>query len=62
MVWLIIVLLILVVILGTAFVRNSYLGYRNGAGNVLKNSEYNMDEKEELSDKEYYDENKGLFK
>ena len=61
MVWLIIVLLILVVILGTAFVRISNVGYRNGAG-MFKNSEYNMDEKEELSDKEYYDENKGLFK
>lgn len=61
MVWLIIVLLFLIIILGAVFARNANMSYRTGAG-LFKSSDNNMDEKEEFSDKEYYDENGGLFK
>lgn len=61
MVWLIIVLIIIVLLIGAAFARNANMSYRNGAG-LFKSSENNMDEKEDFSDKEYYDENGGLFK
>ena len=57
----IIVLLILVLLIGAVFARNANMSYRTGAG-LFKSSDNNMDEKEEFSDKEYYDENGGLFK
>lgn len=58
--WPIFWLLVLVVIMGIAFRRNSNHGYRFGSG-LFKSSENNLEEKEELSDKEYYDED-GLMK
>ncbi len=61
MILLIIVLIILILLIGTVFVRNANISYRTGAG-LFKSSENNMDEKEDFSDKEYYDENGGLFK
>ena len=59
--WMIFALLILAALLGVAFARGSHTNYRMGAG-MFKSSENNLDEKEEFSDKEYYDEGKGLFK
>ncbi|MER2080304.1 MAG: hypothetical protein ABS876_02125 [Ruminococcus sp.] len=58
--WLLIVLLILVAIITVAAIRNRNHDYRMGSG-LFKNSEYNLDEKDELSDKEYYDRD-GLMK
>ena len=52
--WLIFCLLVLVVLIALVYRRNSNHGYRMGSG-MFKSSEYNLDEKEELSDKEYYD-------
>ena len=66
--WLIVPLLIIVVIIGIAivviigiaFVRSANSSYRFGSG-MFKSSEYNLDEKDEISDKEYYDKD-GLLK
>ena len=58
--WLLIPLLILVAIIAVAVYRNANVNYRTGSG-MFKNSEYNLDEKDDFSDKEYYDSD-GLFK
>ncbi len=58
--WLLIPLIIIVIILGIGIVRSMNTSYRFGSG-MFKNSEYNLEEKDDLSDKEYYDE-EGLFK
>lgn len=58
--FLLIPLIIIVAILGAAFFRSMHTSYRMGEG-MFKSSEYNLEEKEELSDKEYYHE-QGLFK
>ncbi|MCD8027021.1 MAG: hypothetical protein LUF33_08920 [Clostridiales bacterium] len=58
--WLIFILLIIVAILAIAYRRNSNHGYRFGSG-LFKSSEDNLDEKDEFSDKEYYDDD-GLLK
>lgn len=58
--WLVFWLLVLVVIIAYAFRRRANHNYRTGSG-LFKSSEYNLDEKEELSDKEYYDKD-GLMK
>lgn len=58
--WLVFWLLVLVVIIGIAFRRGSNHNYRTGSG-LFKNSEYNLEEKEEISDKDYYDRD-GLMK
>lgn len=58
--WLVFWLLVLVVIIAYTFRRNANHNYRTGSG-LFKNSEYNLDKKEELSDKEYYDKD-GLMK
>ena len=50
----------LVVIIAYAFRWGANHNYRTGSG-LFKSSEYNLDEKEELSDKEYYDKD-GLLK
>ncbi|MEE0873386.1 MAG: hypothetical protein UIH27_07975 [Ruminococcus sp.] len=56
----IILLLIVAVIIGLGIVRVNNTNYRTGAG-MFKSSEYNLDEKDEFSDKDYYDGN-GLFR
>ena len=58
--WLLIPLLILVAIIAVAVYRNANVNYRTGSG-MFKNSEYNLDDQDELSDKDYYNE-EGLFK
>lgn len=58
--WLVFWLLVLVVLIALVYRRNSNHSYRMGSG-MFKSSEYNLDEKEELSDKEYYDKD-GLMK
>lgn len=58
--WLLIPLIIIIVIIGVAFVRNRNEQFRFGSG-LFKNSEYNLDDQDELSDKDYYNE-EGLFK
>lgn len=58
--WLIFVLLAVVILIGAGAVRGSKTNYRIGSG-MFKNSEYNLDEKDDFSDKEYYDKD-GLFK
>ncbi len=58
--WLIIPFIIIIIILGIGFARGSHQSYRNGEG-MFKSSKYNLDEKDELSDKKYYHE-EGLFK
>lgn len=58
--WLVFWLLVLVAIIAYAFRRGANHNYRTGSG-LFKNSEYNLDEKEEFSDKDYYDKD-GLMK
>lgn len=58
--WLIIPFIILIVILGVAFARSGHQNYRFGEG-LFKSSENNLEDGEELSDKNYYHED-GLFK
>ena len=58
--WLLIPLLILVAIIAVAVYRNANVNYRTGSG-MFKNSEYHLDDQDELSDKDYYNE-EGLFK
>ena len=60
MCWLWIVFFIVIIILGLGIVRVNKTNYRTGSG-MFKNSEYNLDEKDDFSDKEYYDSD-GLFK
>ena len=50
----------LVAIIAVAVYRNANVNYRTGSG-MFKNSEYNLDDQDELSDKDYYNE-EGLFK
>lgn len=52
--WLLIPLIIIVIILGIGIARSMNTSYRLGSGMFLS-SEYNLEEKDELSDKEYYD-------
>jgi len=59
--WVLIMLLVIVAIIGVAYVKTSHLNYRTGAG-MFKNSDKNLADKEEFVDKEYYDENQGLYK
>ncbi len=56
-----IALLICVILFAVGFRRNQNINYRTGTG-LFKNSEYNLDEKDEFSDKEYYDGDGGLMK
>ena len=58
--WLWIVFFIVIIILGLGIVRVNKTNYRTGSG-MFKNSEYNLDEKDDFFDKEYYDSD-GLFK
>ncbi len=58
--WLLFWLLVVVVIMGIAFRRGANHNYRIGTG-MFKSSEDNLDEKEELPDKDYYDKD-GLMK
>lgn len=58
--WLIFILLAIVIIIGIGAVRANNTNYRTGSG-MFKNSEYNLDDKDDFSDKEYYDKD-GLFK
>ncbi len=57
----IIALVIVVILIGINFFRGSNINYRIGKG-MFENSENNLDEGEEISDKEYYDGDGGLFK
>ncbi|MBQ1437423.1 MAG: hypothetical protein IIZ07_05750 [Ruminococcus sp.] len=56
-----IALAVVILLLGVAFVRNSNLNYRTGKG-LFENSEYNLEDKKDISDKEYYDGDGGHFK
>ena len=58
--WLIIPFIVIIILLGVGFARASHQNYRMGEG-MFKSSENNLEEYEELSDKEYYHED-GLFK
>ena len=58
--WLIIPFIILVVVIAVAVLRGSHQNYRFGEG-LFKSSEFNLDEKDEFEDKDYYHED-GLFK
>lgn len=58
--WLLVPLIVLIIILCVAFVRGNHQNYRFGEG-LFKSSEDNLEENEELSDKNYYHED-GLFK
>ena len=57
----IIALVILVICIGIAFVRRQNINYRTGKG-MFEHSEFNLEDEKEISDKEYYDGDKGLFK
>ncbi len=54
-------LVLIVIIIGIAYFRNANINYRIGKG-MFEDSENNLDEKPDISDKEYYDGDKGLFK
>ncbi|MBQ4569408.1 MAG: hypothetical protein IJA62_05085 [Ruminococcus sp.] len=56
--WLILGLLS-VILIGICYRRSINHGYRMGSG-LFKSSDYNLDEKEELCDKDYYDEDGSL--
>ena len=58
--WLLIPLIIFIVIIGVAFVRNRNEQFRFGSG-LFKISEYYLDDQDEFVDKEYYDKD-GLLK
>ncbi len=63
-IWAIIIIvavIIIISILAAAFLRESDMDYRLGKG-LFENSENNLDDKPELSDKEYYDGDGGLLK
>ena len=53
-----IALAVVILLLGVAF---SNLNYRTGKG-LFENSKYNLEDKKDISDKEYYDGDGGLFK
>lgn len=57
----IIALVIAVICIGIAFVRGQNINYRTGKG-MFEHSEFNLEDEKEISDKEYYDGDKGLFK
>lgn len=57
----IIALVILVICIGIAFFRGQNINYRTGKG-MFEHSEFNLEGEKEISDKEYYDGDKGLFK
>lgn len=56
-----ILLLIVAVIVGFGVVRVNGTNYRNGAG-LFKSSEFNLDEKDDVADKTYYDDNRDVFR
>ncbi|MGN0489175.1 MAG: hypothetical protein ACI4HO_07950 [Ruminococcus sp.] len=56
-----VVSLLIIIVIAVAYFRNANINYRIGKG-MFENSDNNLDEAKELSDKEYYDGNKGLFK
>ena len=60
MIWSIIFMAVVVILIAITFRRNANHNYRTESG-LFKNSEFNLDEKEELSDKDYYDKD-GLMK
>lgn len=57
----IIAAVIILIIICAVFLRNSNMGYRTGKG-LFESSEFNLEEKDDVSDKEYYDGGKGLMK
>lgn len=57
----IIALVVIVILIIAAVIRNSDINYRLGKG-MFESSDYNLDEKDEVSDKEYYDGGGGLLK
>ncbi len=52
---------ICIVLIVVAFTRNQNMNYRTGKG-LFESSKFNLDEKDDISDKEYYDGGGGLFK
>lgn len=58
---LIVLILIVGVIVGLGAVRANGTNYRNGAG-LFKSSEFNLDEKEDISDKTYYNDRNDVFR
>ncbi|HCA05388.1 MAG TPA: hypothetical protein DEO32_05780 [Ruminococcaceae bacterium] len=58
--WLIFIFIVIAIIIGVSAVRANNTGYRLGSG-MFKSSEFNLDEKDDFSEKEYYDKH-GLFK
>lgn len=56
-----VVSLLIIIVIAIAYFRNANINYRIGKG-MFENIDNNLDEAKELSDKEYYDGNKGLFK
>ena len=60
LIFIIIAVIIVGVVFGIYFARSSHMGHRMGEG-MFKSSEYNLEEKDDISDKEYYDK-EGLFK
>lgn len=59
--WFIFAFIAIIGIICVAFLRNVNQNYRIGSG-MFKNSEYNLDEKDDFSDKDYYDENNSILK
>ncbi len=51
---------IAVVLIGVAYRRSANHNYRTGSG-LFKSSEYNLEEKDDICDKDYYDKD-GLMK
>ncbi len=56
-----VVSLLIIIVIAIAYFRNANISYRIGKG-MFENSDNNLDESQEFSDKEYYDGDKGLFK
>lgn len=52
---------VIIVLIGINFVRSQNINYRMGKG-MFEKSEHCLDDKKEISDKEYYDGDGGLLK
>lgn len=55
-VFVVLAIIIVGVVFGVAVARMSHMGHRMGEG-MFKSSEFYLDEQDDISDKDYYDEN-----
>ena len=61
MFWIILLIAIVAVVIVAGGFRFERTNYRVGS-DMFKSSEFNLDERDNVADKTYYDDNNGLFK